>query len=61
MEWQLILVPLSLGVALLIGVFFSWAARKGQFDDLDSHGERILTDDDQCAPGGSPPGGTPST
>ena len=46
MEWIWILVPLSLVVALVIGWVFGWAARKGQFEDLDSHGLKMLDDDD---------------
>jgi cbb3-type cytochrome oxidase maturation protein len=46
MDWMLILVPLSLAVALGIGLAFAWAARSGQFEDLDSHGRRVLADDD---------------
>jgi cbb3-type cytochrome oxidase maturation protein len=46
MEWLWILIPLSLVVALAIGCIFAWAARDGQFEDLESHGQRLLADDD---------------
>ncbi len=49
MEWLWILVPLSLGVALAVGWIFGWAARRGQFEDLDSHGQKVLDDDDRPA------------
>jgi len=40
------LIPgmLILGL-VMVGVLF-WAARSGQFDDLDGDGQRILMDDD---------------
>jgi cbb3-type cytochrome oxidase maturation protein len=41
-----LLIPLGL-VILVISVWaFFWAVRKGQFEDLDSPGMRILLDDD---------------
>ncbi|MBL8512811.1 MAG: cbb3-type cytochrome oxidase assembly protein CcoS [Betaproteobacteria bacterium] len=46
MEWIWILVPLSLVVAMAIGWVFGWAARRGQFEDLESHGLKMLDDDD---------------
>jgi cbb3-type cytochrome oxidase maturation protein len=48
MEWIWILVPLSLVVALAIGWVFGWAARQGQFEDLESHGIKMLDDDDSA-------------
>ena len=41
------LIPLSL---VLIGVavaIFFWAVKSGQYDDLDSEGERILFEEDE--------------
>lgn len=35
---------LLFGLAVLAGLF--WAARSGQFDDLEGDGQRILLDDD---------------
>lgn len=40
------LIPGMLILGLVaVGVLF-WAARSGQFDDLDGDGQRILMDDD---------------
>jgi cbb3-type cytochrome oxidase maturation protein len=42
-----VLLPISLLLALGgLGAFF-WAARRGQFDDLDSPSVRILFDNDE--------------
>ena len=46
MESLWILIPLSLAIAILIGLLFSWAVCNGQMDDLDSPAQRILIDDD---------------
>ncbi|MGE0861485.1 MAG: cbb3-type cytochrome oxidase assembly protein CcoS [Gammaproteobacteria bacterium] len=55
MEIVYLLIPVSavLVVAILIG--FLWAARGGQFDDLERRGREILHDDD------SPAAATPRT
>jgi cbb3-type cytochrome oxidase maturation protein len=46
-----ILIPLGLlFLGSAIAAFF-WAARSGQFDDLDSPGWRIVMDDDRAPPG----------
>jgi cbb3-type cytochrome oxidase maturation protein len=56
MESLYLLIPLSVGLVLIILAIFGWALNKGQFDDLESEGERILTDEvdsvdtDQAAP-----------
>jgi cbb3-type cytochrome oxidase maturation protein len=47
MEILILLIPLSVLIALVIGVVFWWSAESGQFDDLTSPGQRILMDDDQ--------------
>jgi len=39
------LIPLSAGLVLLILGVFGWAVQRGQFEDLDYEGERILTDE----------------
>ena len=39
------LIPLALVVVALALVAFRWAARDGQFDDLDTPAVRILLDD----------------
>lgn len=47
MEILILLIPMSVVIALVIGVAFWWSADSGQFDDLESPGQRILLDDDQ--------------
>ncbi|MBL0121547.1 MAG: cbb3-type cytochrome oxidase assembly protein CcoS [Betaproteobacteria bacterium] len=47
MEILILLIPLSVVLALAIGVVFWWSAENGQFDDLEGPGHRILMDDDQ--------------
>ena len=55
MDILFLLIPLStLGVFAILGVF-AWALHRGQFDDLEREGERILGGDaaidaDQNAP-----------
>ena len=47
MDSLYLLIPLSLLiVAVAVSIFF-WAVRSGQYDDLDSEGERILFDEDE--------------
>lgn len=46
MDILFLLIPLSIVLALLIGVAFWWAVRSGQFDDLEAPAHRILLDDD---------------
>ena len=46
MEILILLIPMSVVIALVIGVAFWWSADNGQFDDLESPGTRILLDDD---------------
>ncbi|MBP6563379.1 MAG: cbb3-type cytochrome oxidase assembly protein CcoS [Neisseriaceae bacterium] len=46
MESLYLLIPLSILLAFLIGAFFWWSAKSGQFDDLEGPGHRILMDDD---------------
>lgn len=40
-----LLIPLSAGLVLVILAVFSWALHRGQFDDIEVEGERILTND----------------
>lgn len=47
MEILILLIPLSVVLALLIGVAFWWSAESGQFDDLHGPGQRILMDEDR--------------
>ena len=46
MEILILLVPLSVVLAFLIGAGFVWSVKSGQFDDLEGPAHRILTDDD---------------
>lgn len=48
MEILWLLVPLSAVLVLVILGIFYWAVTRGQFDDLEKEGERIL-DGDQGA------------
>ena len=45
MEILYLLIPLSAVLVLLILGLFGWALHRGQFDDLDREGERILQSD----------------
>ena len=47
MEILILLIPLSVLLAFVIGIAFWWSAENGQFDDLESPGQRILMDNDQ--------------
>lgn len=49
MEILILLIPMSVVIALVIGAVFWWSAESGQFDDLDNPGQRILLDDDKPA------------
>jgi cbb3-type cytochrome oxidase maturation protein len=46
-EILILLIPLGVVIAFVIGAAFWWSAENGQFDDLDNPGQRILLDDDQ--------------
>jgi cbb3-type cytochrome oxidase maturation protein len=45
MESLYLLIPLSAGLVLLILGIFGWALHRGQFEDLEREGERILQSD----------------
>ena len=45
MDSLYLLIPLSVGFVLAILAVFGWALHGGQFEDLDSEAERILTDE----------------
>jgi cbb3-type cytochrome oxidase maturation protein len=47
-----LLIPLSSVLVLAIVGVFAWALSKGQFDDIDDEGRRIL--DEAQAPAGRP-------
>ncbi len=40
-----LLLPLALLLALVFVLFYLWAARHDQFDDMDTPSHRILLDD----------------
>jgi cbb3-type cytochrome oxidase maturation protein len=46
MESLYLLIPLSALLVLAILAIFGWALNRGQFEDLDREGERILDDED---------------
>ena len=41
------LIPSVIFVGGLVVIAIIWAAKRGQFDDLDGAGSRILMDDDE--------------
>jgi cbb3-type cytochrome oxidase maturation protein len=41
-----LLIPVSVVLVFLIAGLFWWAARSGQFDDLEGPAHRILMDDE---------------
>ncbi|HQS00149.1 MAG: cbb3-type cytochrome oxidase assembly protein CcoS [Pseudomonadota bacterium] len=45
MDILFLLIPLSVGLALLIIVALAWAVWRGQFDSVEAEGERILRSD----------------
>ena len=45
MESLYLLIPLSAALVLVIIAVFGWAVNRGQFEDLESEGTRILLDD----------------
>jgi cbb3-type cytochrome oxidase maturation protein len=50
METIFVLLPLALLIAAIATGFFVWAARSGQFDDLETPPVRILFDDEAPRP-----------
>lgn len=50
MEVLFLLIPLSVLLALLVGVIFWYALRSGQFDDLDVPGLAVIADRDHLEP-----------
>jgi cbb3-type cytochrome oxidase maturation protein len=46
-ETIFVLLPLALLIAAIAVGFFIWAARTGQFDDLDTPAVRMLFDDEE--------------
>ena len=63
METIFVLLPLALLIAAIAVGLFIWAAKTGQFDDLDTPAVRILFDDEEprrpaTAPASPVPPGT---
>ena len=52
----LVLIPLGVVLLAVAIAFFVWAARAGQFDDLEGEGARILFDEEPLAPRPTPRG-----
>jgi len=50
MAVMFVLLPVALLFAAAAVVVFAWAARSGQFDDLETPAMRILGDDDAQKP-----------
>lgn len=50
MESLYLLIPLSVAAVFGIVVVLWWATTGGQFDDLESHGQRVVIDNDQPPP-----------
>ena len=46
MDILFLLVPLSMVLVALIGVFLFWAVESGQFEDLEQEAQSILLHDD---------------
>ena len=46
MEVLYLLIPMSVLLVLALMALFRWALGTGQFDDLESEGERILGEQD---------------
>jgi len=46
-ETIFVLLPLALLIAAIAVGFFIWAARTGQFDDLETPAVRMLFDEDE--------------
>jgi cbb3-type cytochrome oxidase maturation protein len=45
MEIISLLLPMALAIALIFIISFVWAAKNGQYDDLDTPASRMLLDD----------------
>lgn len=45
MDILFLLIPFSVGLVLMVLAALYWAVERGQFDDVEREGERILNDD----------------
>lgn len=50
MEIIYLLIPIAVILVMIIIGIFVWAAKSGQFDDLEGPAHRILMDDDSPDP-----------
>jgi cbb3-type cytochrome oxidase maturation protein len=55
MEIMWLLIPLSTVLVLLVIAVFAWALHRGQFEDLEHEGTRILLDEAPPASAGPAP------
>jgi cbb3-type cytochrome oxidase maturation protein len=55
MDILYLLIPLSAVLVLGILGVFAWALERGQFDDLERHGQEILDREDDALIGIKPP------
>lgn len=46
MDVLYLLIPVAILIVLIIIGLLTWATNKGQFDDLERHGQDIIMDDD---------------
>ena len=60
METIFVLLPLALLIAGIALALFIWAARSGQFDDLETPAVRILFDDEPAPAASRPVPGAPA-
>jgi cbb3-type cytochrome oxidase maturation protein len=49
MDILYLLIPVSVVVMLAVIGVFAWALQRGQFDDLEREGQRILDGDEETA------------
>jgi len=56
MDILYLLIPLSAVLVLMIIGIFGWALHRGQFDDLEREGERILQQDVSAVDADQAPG-----
>ena len=54
MDILFLLVPVSVLLALGVVALLAWAVWSGQFEDVESEGQRIFLDADRAAPAGEP-------
>ena len=50
-----LVLPIALAAAAAAVLAYLWAARSGQFDDLETPRHRVLWEDEPAGPGAEPP------